>query len=165
MNSEKLPKAERVHSERRIGVLFNEGRRGGAGPLKYCWLETAAADLASQSVSQTGSLSVPLRESSFSSPPLSAMFSVPKKAFKKAWKRNLIKRRLRESYRKRKGELAEKLASAGRHIDIAFICTGPPVEKRSKKASRTPQPSVEIPDFKTLDNAVAKILEQILAHY
>lgn len=120
-----LPKQERLNSERRIDSLFSGGRRGYAHPLKYCWLAAESGEGGS---------------------PVTVMFSVPKKAFKRAWKRNLIKRRIKESYRQRKQALVEKTAASGRRIDLAFICSAD-----------------EIPDFKTIDNAVAKILEQIMA--
>ncbi len=120
-----LHKSERLCSERRIEALFSGGRRGFVHPLKYCWIAAEAAE---------------------GDAPVSVMFSVPKKAFKRAWKRNLIKRRIKESYRRRKQALVEKSAASGRRIDIAFIC-----------------PADEIPDFKTLDHAVERILEQILA--
>lgn len=246
--SEGFSKSERICSERRIDALFNEGRRGGVHPVKYCWRvvganpegvggrfekpavgtkpggvdgrfekpavvaggnesreEGVAATVAKSgdSFSEAGcggnllatesmekpaiksgespsamvcderpvaknseSPSVMARDESpaaknSNSPmskenresPVSILVSVPKKAFKRAWKRNLIKRRIRESYRRRKGALAEKAAAAGVHIDIAFIC----VPQTGKGAA------AEIPDFKTIDNAVAKILEQILA--
>ncbi len=124
-----LPKSERLSSERRIEALFNGGRRGYVHPLKYCWL---AAEAAEGDEGDEATVSV--------------MFSVPKKAFKRAWKRNLIKRRIKESYRRRKEALVEKTAAHGRRIDIAFICSAD-----------------EIPDFKTIDHAVERILEQILA--
>ena len=123
--SEKLPKSERLCSERRIEALFSGGRRGYVHPLKYCWLAAEATE---------------------GDAPVSVMFSVPKKAFKRAWKRNLIKRRIKESYRRRKQLLAGKTADAGRRIDIAFICSAD-----------------TIPDFKTIDHAVERVLEQILA--
>ncbi len=96
------------------------------------------------------------------------MVSVPKKMFKRAWKRNLIKRRIKESYRRRKQPLIEKAAAAGRHIDIAFICipTGEKGQTGVKGAKQTAKRrgpvSLEIPDFKTIDHAVAKIIGQIL---
>ncbi|MDR2912800.1 MAG: ribonuclease P protein component [Alistipes sp.] len=162
-----LSKSERLCSEKRIGALFAGGRRGGAGPLKFCCIAGAADDDA-----QVGGVSV--------------LFSVPKKVFKRAWKRNLIKRRMRDSYRCRKHELAALAAASGRHIDIAFICS-PVAEARSKnagggaaakkdnavaakktetvrkKGGNAKKPVPEIPDFKTIDNAIGKILDQILA--
>ena len=48
------------------------------------------------------------------------MVSVPKKLFKRAVKRNLLKRRIRESYRLQKD-------LPGKPVDILFIYTSPEV--------------------------------------
>jgi ribonuclease P protein component len=124
--SAKLPKSERLCSERLIERLFSEGRGGYAYPLKYRILEEDANE---------GEAAA------------SVMFSVPKKLFKRAWKRNLIRRRMKESYRQAKGPLVEKLATGGRHADIALVCVA---EKDN------------IPDYKTIDDAIHKILAQII---
>ncbi len=130
-----LSKSERLSSESRMDTLFGEGRKGSAGPLKFCWLAVAGDGEAGVSV----------------------LFSVPKKAFKRAWKRNLIKRRMRESYRQRKHSLTTRAREAGLNIDIALICL-PAGAKEARKATAP----LEIPDFKTIDNAIATILEKIL---
>jgi ribonuclease P protein component len=122
-----LPKAERLCSERLIERLFASGRGGYAHPLKYRILVREASEGEAAAVS--------------------VMFSVPKKLFKRAWKRNLIRRRMKESYRKAKSPLIEKLASEGCHADIALICVA---EKDN------------IPDYKTIDDAVRKILAKIV---
>jgi ribonuclease P protein component len=119
--NESFSKSERIHSERSIDTLFSEGRRGFVHPLKYCWITTENPEAV-----------------------VSILVSVPKKAFKRAWKRNLIKRRIKESYRRQKHLLVEPVGTAGKHIDLAFICA-----------------PGEIPDYKTIDNAIARILEQI----
>lgn len=120
-----LPKKERLSSKRSIDALFSGGRHGYADPLKYRWL---------------------VRMPEEGESPVGVMFSVSKKSFKRAWKRNLIKRRMKESYRQRKHVLAEKAAGSSRRVDIAFICT----------ADR-------IPDFKTIDDAIAQILARVMA--
>jgi ribonuclease P protein component len=124
--SAKLPKAERLSSERLIDRLFASGRGGYVYPLKYRIIVGEV---------QTGEAAA------------SVMFSVPKKLFKRAWKRNLIRRRMKESYRQAKGVLVERLASEGRHADIALVCVA---EKDN------------IPDYKTIDDAVRKILAKIV---
>lgn len=76
-----LPKKERICGKSVIGRLLAGGRYGFAGSLKYCWLAPNG-----ESVSRV-------------------MVSVSKRLFKRAVKRNLLKRRLREAYRTRKGLL------------------------------------------------------------
>ena len=76
-----LPKQERICGKVTIGKLLAEGRYGYAGALKYCWLAPNG-----ENVSRV-------------------MVSVSKRFFKRAVKRNLLKRRLREAYRTRKGLL------------------------------------------------------------
>ena len=51
----------------------------------------------------------------------SILISVPKKRFKRAVKRNLVKRQVREAYRKNKHLLLNALASRNKRLIIAFI--------------------------------------------
>jgi ribonuclease P protein component len=72
------------------------------------------------------------------------MFSVPKKFFKRANKRNLLRRRMKESYRQAKHDLAREATQKGVALNIALIYT-----------------SKEISDYNTINNVVCRILEQI----
>ena len=75
-----LAKAERLSWDRHINRLFAEGQSFVSFPLRVVYLETDDPVV----------------------PPVSMLVSVPKKRFRRAVKRNLIKRKVREEYRKRK---------------------------------------------------------------
>jgi ribonuclease P protein component len=49
------------------------------------------------------------------------LISVSKRKFKRAYKRNLLKRRMRESYRLNKGKLMSQLKERDLSLDVAFI--------------------------------------------
>ena len=53
--------------------------------------------------------------------PVSILISVPKKRFKRAVKRNLVKRRVREAYRKNKQLLTDALVAKNKRLVLAFI--------------------------------------------
>ena len=110
-----FPKAEKLCGKREIAALVTHGRRGGSGCLRYCYLVAPLAPISPvvpDSLVSTGPMTSPAAE------PLSdqvrILISVPKKLFKRAVKRNLLKRRIRESYR-----LQKELLPAG--IDIMFV--------------------------------------------
>lgn len=85
-----LSKAERISSKRDISRLLSNGRWGSCGALKYCFLSSNGLGFSR------------------------ILVSVPKKHFKRAVKRNLLKRRIREAYRTQKA-----LCQAG-GADILF---------------------------------------------
>ena len=87
-----LPKEERISSKPDISRLMEDGRRGSCGDIRFRWF-----------VREEGGCN-------------RIMVSVPKKMFKRAVKRNLLKRRIREAYRVRKSLLVH---SSG--IDVIFI--------------------------------------------
>ena len=75
---------------------------------------------------------------------IEVMFSVPKKFHKRANKRNLLKRRTREAYRLIREELCERISQAGVEVNLAFIYS-----------------TKEVHSYKTIENAVQKILAQV----
>ena len=75
---------------------------------------------------------------------IEVMFTVPKKFHKRANKRNLLKRRTREAYRLNREELCERISQAGVEVNLAFIYS-----------------TKEVHSYKTVENAVQKILAQV----
>lgn len=94
-----LSKAERLSWKRYIDLLFLRGQSFVAYPLRVVYLPVE------------GTLSVPV----------SFLVSVPKKKFKRAVKRNLVKRQVREAYRVRKQGLYDALTLSGKQLLVAFI--------------------------------------------
>ena len=63
--------------------------------------------------------------------PVRIAFAVPKKSFKKAVDRNLIRRRLKEAYRKSKEPLFEVLGHNGKKIIVMVIYLGKVIDSYS----------------------------------
>jgi len=85
-----LSKSERLCGKKAIAGLMEHGKGGSAGCLRYKFLKAGEAEVSR------------------------ILVSVPKRFFKRAVKRNLLKRRIRESYRLRKDLLPVP-------VDIAFL--------------------------------------------
>lgn len=110
-----LPKRERLCGKTTIGHLLAKGKHGNVPGLRYLYLTDTGSD--------TNRI----------------MVSVPKKMFKRAVKRNLLKRRIRESWRKQKHAL---LTTGG--TDILFI-----------------YPTKEIQTYEQIYSCVGQIIEKI----
>lgn len=110
-----LPKRERLCGKTTIGQLLAKGKHGNVPGLRFLYMTNTGTE--------TNRI----------------MVSVPKKMFKRAVKRNLLKRRIRESWRKQKHSL---LTTGG--TDILFI-----------------YPTKEIQTYEQIYSCVGQIIEKI----
>ena len=109
-----LPKKERLCGKTTIGKLLAKGKHGNVPGLRFLYMTNNGTE--------TNRI----------------MVSVPKKMFKRAVKRNLLKRRIRESWRKQK----HNLQTTG--TDILFI-----------------YPTKEIQTYEQIYACVGQIIEKI----
>jgi len=95
-----LRKAERLNKRILIGRMFGGGASKSFSifPIRIVYMPV-----------EQGGASV------------SVLISVSKRRFKRAVKRNLMKRRMREIYRKNKSLLADELQRQNRQLAVAFI--------------------------------------------
>ena len=92
---ERLPKSERLCGKKAMETLFGQGKGLGSGCIRCRYLFREGDE------------------------PSRIVVSVPKRLFKRAVKRNLLKRRIREAYRRQKGLLPG--------ADLLFVYSSPEV--------------------------------------
>jgi len=97
-----LHKEERLCSQKLIEVLFTSGESFLSYPLKVVFLKTELPQ----------------------PHPVLAAFTVSKRNFKRAVKRNLLKRRMREAYRLHKPEFYAEITAKELHLAIMFVYIG-----------------------------------------
>lgn len=117
-----LPKEQRLKLKRTINKLFEVGQGGFVYPVRY----------------------VMIREDAEGSGEVAVMVSVSKRNHKRANVRNLLKRRLRESYRLNKGELRMFCSARGENISLGLLYS-----------------SNDILDYKCIEDAVKKIVHKL----
>jgi RNase P protein component len=88
-----LPKSERLCGKTTVSALLSKGRWGFVPGLKYCYLAEESSSAENR-----------------------VIVSVPKRLFKRAVKRNLLKRYLREAYRTSKGIIPP----SGTHLMLLY---------------------------------------------
>ena len=136
-----LGKNERLSGKKSVATLLAGGRWGSLGHFRYCWMVRTAAALpeghcpSSQKNAHQGS-ALPAVGNAATWLPGRILVSVPKRYFKRAVKRNLLKRRIREAYR------VQKLPG----VDIMFQYN-----------------SVELADFAAVQADITAILSRIQA--
>lgn len=107
-----LKKAERLYKRDEFKLLFQKGKKSTAFPIRLIYF---------------------LRDMEESeATPIKCAFSVPKRIYKKAVDRNLLKRKMREAYRLNRLELKEQLKKDQKQLLLILIYTAKDVRHYSE---------------------------------
>ncbi|WP_294178136.1 ribonuclease P protein component [uncultured Coprobacter sp.] len=118
----KLTQAERLCGKKRIDALFTSGNSFIVYPYRIVYRPVPDTD----------------------NVPVSMFVSIPKKRFKRAVKRNLIRRRIKEAYRKNKHILTDTFQNQKITLDMAILY----LDK-------------EILDYQTLEKKLKDLLQKL----
>lgn len=141
-----LPREERLRSLKTIRRLFSEGRSGFVYPFRYMFFINETYNGACNDVCDgVCVVACDAENAKKNVADLKIMFSVPKKFHKRANKRNLLKRRMREAYRLNKVILHDK--AFGKSVDLALVYS-----------------TKDILSYKTIQHAIQRILGQVSEH-
>jgi ribonuclease P protein component len=116
-----LTKGERLTGNKAIASLFQSGRGFSVPPLRFIYLPVEAGEI-----------------------PARMAVAVPKRLFRKAVDRNLLKRRIREAYRIQKEDLFRQLSEKGTSVHLV-------IQYQRK----------EIEEYQRIGDAVKKGLRQL----
>jgi ribonuclease P protein component len=94
-----LRKSERLYEKKAIETLFAEGKSLSNPPVRLLWSVFEGKG----------------------EQPVKVAFTVPRRSFKRAVDRNLLKRRMREAYRKNKYLLYGAAETAVKHYHMMFV--------------------------------------------
>lgn len=147
--SHSLSHHERLRNRGSIRRLFELGQSGFVYPLRYMWVTREGVEIEGVEAERAEVVNKNAEcievEACAISPQIDCrvLFTVPKRFHKRANKRNMLRRRVKESYRLQKSLLLD--AHHGEcNIDLAIIYS-----------------TKEQHSYKTINNAVRKILENI----
>lgn len=135
-----LPQSERINSKKQIDRLFRGGgsKAMAASPLRMVYMADSR-----QTDSQPSDGHQPMAQ---------MMVSVPKRYFKRAVKRNYVKRQVREAYRLNKHILVNHLTQkADKTVSLCFIWT-----------SDRLLPTAEV--MKRMANLLTRLVEKLSAN-
>lgn len=133
----------RLHRQRNIDSLFKQGRWGSAYPFRYCyWLASNESDKHDEGDESTNTTIDSGKECNEAA--VSILVSVPKRHFKRANRRNLLRRRTKEAFRINRNELESKCRDKGLTIRVALVYCQP-----------------QTTDYKTIENGVKKVLDAL----